>query len=468
MTARANRLVVVAVALAAIVAGMRVIWAKVAPQADPNHVDTPDLNDINIVFILVDTLRADHLNCYGYERQTSPVIDALASSGVRFAQVRSQASWTKNSMASLWTAEYPARTGVLRFQHALPEAVTMPAEILEKAGFFTAGIWRNGWISSKFGFAQGFDVYYQPAPSSGPEQMARRNPSLHPLLGTDVDITASAREFLRTYAETRFFLYLHYMDVHQYVYDDESALFGVDYLDAYDNAIRWVDGNIGALVEALAERDLLEKTLIVLASDHGEAFLEHGYEGHARDVYREVTETPLIMRLPRLIPVGQVIEPLVQNIDIWPTILDLLDLPPLDSAQGTSLLPLVEATNGIKTPATKAISRRPTFAHMDRTWARRNVEPRPLVSVTDGRYRLIRPLTPPGEDELYDRVNDPTEQTNLASSQPERVERLGKLIEEYIKSAPATLVGAEDVDIDEVTLERLRALGYLQDNDARP
>jgi hypothetical protein len=129
-------------------------------------------------------------------------------------------------MASLWTASYPVQTGVLRYQHALSEEAMLPAEILRQAGFKTGGVWRNGWVAPNFGFDQGFDVYYRPVASRAGRDLRAVNPSAPPLLPNDADLTESAQEFIRTFGMERFFLYVHYMDVHQYVYSDETALFG--------------------------------------------------------------------------------------------------------------------------------------------------------------------------------------------------------------------------------------------------
>ncbi len=118
-----------------------------------------DRTDLNVLFVLIDTLRADRLGSYGYERDTSPQLDRLARSGVRFGRHLAQASWTKASMASLWTGLYPARTGITRYNHVLPDEAMMPAEILRSSGFRTAGIYRNGWVAPTFGFGQGFEVY---------------------------------------------------------------------------------------------------------------------------------------------------------------------------------------------------------------------------------------------------------------------------------------------------------------------
>ena len=417
----------------------------------------------NVLYLLVDTLRADHLGAYGYQRDTSPAIDEVARSGVRFARARSQCSWTKASMASLWTGSYPVRTGVLRFQHALPREATMPAEILKEAGFRTGGIWRNGWIANNFGFDQGFDLYFKPAPSRAPEKFERTNPSAHPLLGTDLDITESAIEFLETFGNERFFLYLHMMDVHQYLYDEESAQFGVGYADAYDNAIRWVDKNISVLLARLQEMNLIDDTLIVISSDHGEAFDEHGREGHARDLYGEVTHVPLILRLPGKLPAGVVVPEQVANVDIWPTILDLLDLPNLPSAQGHSLLPLI--SEPIRTERGYGTSPKATFSQIDRTWGRKDAEPRPLVTITDTGYRLLHPVTGGGRDELYDLATDPGEQTNLAEQQPEKLATLRAKIEQYLKTPPPADWSSREVELDEMHLEQLRALGYDVDAD---
>ena len=254
-------------------------------------------DDFNVLFILVDTLRADHLTSYGYERDTSPNLSELASTGIRFSHHVSQSSWTKCSMASLWTGMYPARSGVLRAPHVLAEGAKLPAEIFRDAGFETAGIWRNGWIASNFGFSQGFDNYTKPKPSPQDRPQHHRAPNMS-LAGSDADILRSAFSFLRSRGHERWFLYLHMMDVHQYAYSPNEALFGTSYLDIYDNSIRWVDGLIGHVLDELTERGLRERTLIIFASDHGEAFGEHGGEGHARNVYGEVTETPLLLSFP--------------------------------------------------------------------------------------------------------------------------------------------------------------------------
>jgi arylsulfatase A-like enzyme len=426
------------------------------PLGGPHAIATlAARDDLNLLFVLIDTLRADRLSAYGYDRETSPNIDALAATGVRFAETLSQSSWTKCSMASLWTGTYPARTGVTRAPHVISDDARMPAEILQDAGFRTYAIWRNGWIRPNFGFSQGFEVYHSPRASPVPASVRRERPSAS-IVGTDQDTLFSAIEFLRSQGGERWFLYLHLMDVHQYVYDEDSALFGTTYSDIYDNSIRWTDRVLGGLVDQLDARGLREKTLIVLAADHGEAFGEHGREGHARDVYGEVTTTPLILSFPFRLEPGVVVEAPSENVDIWPTLLDLLGLPPLDDANGRSRRPeILAAARGLPAPAHDG----PRFAHLDQTWGRSGRQPRPMVSVSEGPLRLLRRegAAPP---ELYDRSSDPFEQIDLGPDRPELVARLTQLAEDYLARPPAVWSGGTDVEIDPEELEQLRALGY--------
>src|SRR4030095_7340790 len=250
-------------------------------------------SDLNVLFVLIDTLRAERLGSYGYQRDTSPALDRLARSGVRFAHHLAQSSWTKSSMASMWTGLYPRRNGILRFDQVIPDAARMPAEILRDAGFVTVGLYRNGWVAPTFGFDQGFEVYEKPIEQVIPG-VKRQNPTLSDK-GSDESVVSAALEFVRLRGHQRWLLYLHLMDVHEYTYDEESALFGTRYSDIYDNAIRRIDGVLEALFSSLGERGLLERTLVIVAADHGEAFGERGFEGHGRKVYREETEVPLFV-----------------------------------------------------------------------------------------------------------------------------------------------------------------------------
>ncbi|MDH3519842.1 MAG: sulfatase-like hydrolase/transferase [Myxococcales bacterium] len=410
--------------------------------------------DLNVLFVLIDTLRADRLGAYGYERPTSPGIDYLAATGARFARQRAQSSWTKASMASLWTALYPARTGVLRYPDALPDAAQVPAEVLQAAGFVTAGIWRNGWVAPNFGFRQGFEIYQNPLARQSPDSL-RRNARAGRIAGTDIDLVLSAMEFLRVHRDQRWFLYVHFMDVHQYVTDASTARFGTSYSDSYDNAVLWVDRQLQGLVGELERLGLRDRTLVVVASDHGEAFGEHWHEGHARDLYREVTHTPLVLSFPFRLDPGVVVEVPTQNVDLWPTLLALCGLPPLPLADGRSRLPELLG-GGAGSGAGDDLD----FAQLDRTWGRAGTEPAPLVAVREGSYRLIHDVRDPSADELYDLAADPQEFEDIAAQSPELTARLAAVARRHFERDTAWPGGAPRVELDDMSLRQLRALGY--------
>jgi arylsulfatase A-like enzyme len=417
-----------------------------------------DRSDLNVLFILVDTLRAEHLGSYGYGRDTSPVLDRLADSGVRFERHLAQSSWTKASMASLWTGLYPARTGITRYDDVIPDAARMAAELLREAGFETIGLYRNGWVAPTFGFDQGFDVYQRPSAAPLPPKVRRENPTISggP---TDAGLVETAKEFLRVSGQQRWFLYLHLMDLHEYIYDAESALFGVSYLDIYDNSIRWTDGTIGILLETLSELGQLENTLIAIASDHGEAFLERGFEGHARQVFRESTEVPFLLSFPFRLEPGVVVAARSQNVDVWPTILDLLGLEPPGGIDGRSRLP--DILSSISGEAYDD-GGRTAIADLDQNWARRNTDPLPTIAVVEDTFRYVRVEQANSDhrtEVLFDARDDPRERYDRSSEQPETLERLRAAADDYYETKP-TWGEAPTREISELELNLLRALGY--------
>jgi arylsulfatase A-like enzyme len=426
------------------------------PRNEGNVEDLVQLSerdDVNVFFILIDTLRADRLSGYGYERQTSPILDGLAERGVRFANHMSQSSWTKCSMASLWTSLNPARTGVLRYSHAIPEEATLPAEILSDAGFRTIGLWRNGWVAPNFGFEQGFDFYTRPSAAPVSQRARAQNPAGQ-VSGSDVDIVLSMEEALRSIGQDeRFFLYVHMMDLHQYMSDKESAIFGTTYSDFYDNSIHWTDRIVGQMLAVLESRGLMENTLVVVASDHGEAFGEHGTEGHARNVYGETTNTPFIISFPFKLP-GIVIESPTANVDVWPTILDLLGLPALPYSDGQSLAPELEAV--IRGESVHRLDRL-RVAHLDGTWGQPKKPARPLVAISRGGMRGVydpnRPL------EVYDESVDPGEGRDLRGERSDLAAEFETEVARYLDESEPPWQ-ASNVEIDDLMLNQLRALGY--------
>lgn len=412
-------------------------------------------DDVNVLFLMIDTLRAERLGSYGYERDTSPELDRLAGSGVRFARNLAQSSWTKASMASLWTGLSPQRTGITRFDHVVPPEARMPAEVLREAGFRTVGLYRNGWVAPAFGFDQGFEVYQRPAPAPPPPGVRLENPTLTDR-ATDESAVETAIEFLRLRGHERWFLYVHMMDLHEYLYDEESALFGSDYSDIYDNSIRWTDGVVELLLASIADLGMLENTLVVVTSDHGEAFGERGLEGHARKVYRETTEVPFLISFPFRLDGGIAVESRTSNLDVWPTVLDLLGLA-LPETDGRSLVPEILASARGEPTGDSADT---AIAHLDQTWARPQEEPMPTVAVSEGTLRYVRVEQTTGVvEQLYDAAQDARELQDLARDDPETLERLSKVADDYFRLEPVW-GEAPTREIGELELGQLRALGY--------
>jgi arylsulfatase A-like enzyme len=453
------------VAAALIVAAFLSTVVELRPPADPDPrpSGSPDeiarlgeRRDLNLLFVLIDTLRADRLGSYGYARDTSPNLDRLAASGVRFARHLAQSSWTKCSMASLWTGLYPARTGVTRYDDVVSAEARLPAEILKEAGFRTVGIFRNGWVAPTFGFEQGFDVYARPAARPIPPSVRAENPTLL-TRGTDEDAVAAALEFLRVYGNERWFLYLHLMDVHEYLYDQESALFGGTYSDIYDNSIRWVDGTIAVLLEHLAALGLAGKTLVVIGADHGEAFLERGFEGHARRVFRETTEVPLLLFLPFRLDPGVVVSARTRNVDLWPTVLDLLGLEAPPGLDGRSLVPEILASARGEAAGDGGGT---AIAHLDQNWGQTTLGPLATVAVAEGRLRYVRSHERGrGIERLFDSALDPRELDDRSQEEPEALARLRGVADAYLETKPPW-GEAPKREIDELELNQLRALGY--------
>ena len=412
--------------------------------------------DLNLLFLLIDTLRAEHLGSYGYARDTSPTLDRFAASGVRFDRHLAQSSWTKASMASLWMGMNPMRSGITRFDHVIPEEAVLPAEVLRDAGFHTVGLFRNGWVAPTFGFDQGFEVYKRPTKIPVPAGIRRENPTLMDG-GTDESLAQAAEEFLRLRRRDRWFLYLHMMDVHEYVYDEESALFGVHYSDVYDNSIRWTDGVIEYLLAKLSEFELLDRTLVVVVSDHGEAFGERGFEGHARKVYRETTEVPWLLFFPFRLEPGIVVQGRTRNIDVWPTVLDLVGLE-LPGADGRSRVPeILAAARGEAAPNPDE----PAIAHLDQHWARPGEDPSHTVAVSEGRLRYVRVEQGAQTiEQLYDASTDPAELRDRAGERPEELRRLAELADGFLSEEP-DWGDVPTREINNLELNHLRALGYV-------
>ena len=421
-------------------------------------------DDVNVLFILVDTLRADRMSAYGYERETTPTLERLGRFGLRFDRHLAQSSWTKASMASMWTGLYPTRNGVIEFDDIIPDDALLPAEVFAANGFRTVGLYRNGWVAPTFGFGQGFESYSRPSPLPRRRAVTEANPTVS-LAGHDGDLIQFAIEFLRAERDQRFFLYLHLMDVHEYTFDEEAALFGTSYSDIYDNSIRWTDDALATLFDQMIEWGLFRNTLIVLTSDHGEAFRERGEEGHARSLYRETTEIPLLVFFPfRLERGSAVVKSRTRNVDIWPTIYDLLGLEvptPVEPLDGVSLRDEILAA-AQRLPPPHASEEREGFAHLSQHWGRGGSGDR-TYALARGATRYVRKVVQ-GDvvEELFDGRLDGLELVDRSAEEPERLAAMRERADALAVEAPVW--GAPETrELTELELNQLRALGYKVD-----
>jgi arylsulfatase A-like enzyme len=268
---------------------------------------------------------------------------------------------------------------------------------------------------------------------------------------------------MQAYKDRRFFLYIHYMDLHQYLYADISPDFGTGFPDIYDSSIYWTDRNVQFVMEAIRDLQLADKTMVVIVSDHGEAFFEHGLEGHARNLYREVLDVPFIIAPPFEIEGGIVVDQEVANVDVWPTILDLLGLPAQPGAEGQSLVPLIfQATGrGEAVGSDTGDTDRAIFSQLDRSWGRVGAESRPRLSMVKGKYRMNLWVNRPEGILLFDRSEDPGEKVNVAADRPEVVAELRADLDEFLARPKTQWESAPEVELDELRMNQLRALGYV-------
>ena len=478
---------------------MMVSAACTAPQPSPvpeeTAVEIP--RPSNLLLITVDTLRADHLSVYGYQRATSPVIDRLASEGLRFEQPAVQWPKTGPSFASIFTSTYPKDNGIVRkVGIPLPCRFRMLAETLQEAGYQTHAVVANGAVGSDFGFDQGFDSFQETwklEPGDPEDGDANRAAVVNRL----------ARDVIEGLDKDRpYFLWLHYLDPHhpyappgewrdrfqedelwdgerkieifdsprrqmlgigqQQVIDgrDEMAF----YVARYDAEISYVDSEIGRILELLGERGLMEKTLTAFTSDHGESLGDHHYYfDHGRFGFEDSARVPLILHYPGVIEIGVDPHP-VQLLDLAPTFLDFAGIELEDGrwAQGRSLVPRLFGQED----AEGSLAYLEAGYEMDHRWQK---------IVRDRRFKLVLsrgqseqrwiggvgvPLT------LFDLQDDPDESENAAERFPDDFARLEKQLWQWTKAEPFDALldppgCGEETETDPETIKQLEALGYL-------
>ena len=428
---------VVAVAAAAVVVRSRPPRTGAQVQARLARL-RPAPRDLNVVVVTLDTTRADRLGCYGFAGVETPNIDRFAREGVVFENATSTAPLTFPSHSSIFTGLIPPHHGARdNGGFFLDDARTTLAERLKAAGYAT-GAFIGAWVlESRWGLAQGFDEY-----SDRFELSKYKVLSLGTVQKPGDEVMDDALRWLDGVRQRRFFAWVHLYDPHAPYEPPEpfaSRYRGQPYL----GEIAYTDKVVGRLAAWLDEHALMERTLIVVVGDHGESLGDHGEGAHAYFIYGSTTHVPLIVRTPWGLSGRSRAE--VSTVDIMPTVLDALGLPPQDGIDGRSLAPALFA------PAT-AVDH---AAYSETYFPRYHFGWQQLRSLRDGRYTYVDAPHP----ELYDRQQDPGETHNIFKAYSQRAEELRVRLEEMSRTTEAQ--APERKQLDPETLQRLAALGYV-------
>lgn len=429
----------------------------------------------NIILISVDTLRADHLGCYGYDRNTTLNIDRLARDSVLFTNAIAQSSWTLPSHMSLFTGLYPSGHGVIFDDRRLSERHITLAEILKKNGYRTVAFTDGGYVSQKFGY-RGFDQFESNKHGSGQDGIE--------------SIYRKAVDWLRKNPSNQdsgpFFLFLHTYQPHAPydpppaydIYSDKSyrgivvvpengndyyesiksGMSREDYLyviDKYDGDIRYTDHFLGKLFDELENLELYDESMIIITSDHGENFLDHpdsgiSYVGH-NELYDEIVKVPLIIKTSKF-PENKVIGSQVESIDIMPTVLELLNIAIPGEVEGEGLVKLV-----------KKGSHDEAFAFSERFLKPHNEHDEYRMIRSSNRKLLLRSRNEPEllELELYDLENDPEEKRNLYADGAGSGKLLLRKLEAWVSAQKEKTRPADKIELDEQLERQLKGLGYM-------
>jgi arylsulfatase A-like enzyme len=454
----------------------------IAVERQPPAPAPGELQAENLIIVLIDTLRADHLKLYNHPtRVQTDYLDRLGTESMIFERAWAQENWTKPSVATLLTGLYPETHNTKTEKHKLPRSVVMASEHFRNLGFVTAGFVANGYISHKFGFREGWDVW---------RNYVREGKANRAKFVTDDAI----RWLERRPKDKPFFLYVHTIDPHvPYIpprkytelYDPEpykgvvqarttakllekiktgsTRLSDRDkrHLEAlYDGEITYHDDEIARLHDYLAENGLLDDTLIVVTSDHGEEFFDHGSVGHGHSVYEELLHVPLVVRLPGAVAgQGARCDAEVGLVDVLPTACRILGVECPPGMEGRSLVPLL---------AGACRDRWPQVSFADFLDGQR--------SARAGRYKLIyRGLA----KTLFDLAEDPDETRDLSDDRPIALAAMRDLLgrhqgrfapvdgaapsKDTAKPARKKIHEAEETEIDAETRKQLEALGYFEE-----
>jgi arylsulfatase A-like enzyme len=437
-----------------------------------------------VILISIDTLRADHLHCYGYERDTSPNIDALAEDGALFENTLAPAPWTLPSHVSLLTSLYGAHHQVYHEDERMDPGMTTLAEMMHSRGFLCSAFTGGGFVSSVYGFSKGFASYQEGEGGVFHQDSAQR-------------MFAAVSDWLKVNRERDFFLFIHTYQPHspyacpppyKTMYLEETARFGhIDLLGhlggrsnifrelpendrrniiaLYDGEIRYTDERlIGPLMETLKQLEIYDESLIVFTSDHGEEFFEHGGWGHGQSLYNESLKVPLIVKFPDSRHKGVRFPGWVSLVDVMPTILDECRLKySRKDFDGVSLIPYLEDRTAPSRRLLADVGEDVLGFHLPRKTAAVQDENKVIFRERMDKENLEFFSAPPPYIrmvEMYNLGADPEETRNVADSNPVLVNGIISRVKEVYRTAVPRPTGKAEVDRQ--VKEQLKALGYIR------
>lgn len=425
------------------------LWGS-AQVLEPRPRDTRR----NVVLISLDTMRGDQLGGTLDGKPLMPALDARAGDGARFTAAYTTYPSTTAGHMSMLTGLYPAEHGMTFATGHLSPTITTLTEILAANGYATAAVTENAMLSAYVGFVRGFDVYRE-----------IKGKTLWETAGEIEQTFGAGLEWLERHRDEQFFLFLHTYQVHTpYTPPSGYDLFPVDPSmppgerdrRLYAGEVRYTDEVLDRLLRRLGELDLLDDTIVVITSDHGDEFMEHGLIGHAKTAFDEVLHVPLVILAPRLVPAGRTIDVPVSLVDVVPTLLDLLRLPAPRGLHGQSLVPLLHG--GEFPPMRVLYAESPPFGA--RTGHR--------VAARAAGFKWVGSDHPEVGMKVYDLTRDPAEQHPL--DDPALIE-IGRHFEgayravekrpSEVPKPAASPQAAKKPELDDATLEKLKALGYM-------
>jgi arylsulfatase A-like enzyme/Tfp pilus assembly protein PilF len=401
---------------------------------------------LNVVLITIDTLRADHVGCYGYKQIKTPNIDSLAAEGLRFERAFAAAPVTLPSHSAILTGTYPMLSGMHDFGgNKLSPLQPTLASVLKQAGYQTGAVIAAAVLDSRFGLNQGFDFYYDHFDFSRLDEA-----NLDQMERPGNEVAGVALDWLGKTSQKKFFLWMHLYDPHFPYHPPEP--YSREYADRpYDGEIAFADEQVGRLLRFLKEKGIYRNTVIVLCGDHGESLGEHGEKTHGFFIYNATMHVPLIIRVPGDSG-AKVVSDLVSLVDLMPTVLGIVGLETPSQVQGRSLLPVISRDSA----AQAARERRDPVLYGETYLPRIHFNWSELRGSENAKYHFIDAPRP----ELYDLAKDPAELHNLFAEKKAVAEEMRAKLVGMIRDYSSGKEMAEKTGMDPALMERLKALGY--------